>query len=302
MEKFGPLVTPAWLSRHLHEPNLRIVDFRWYLNHETGLGSSGRPAFDKGHVPGAIHIDLEALSGHQPEAGRHPLPAPETFEQAMRDAGINHDSRVVIYDDEGGLAASRLWWMLRYFGHDTAAVLDGGYPAWSGPVVAGAERAWQGDFVALSDAARNLDYEEVRGLPSGVILIDARRKSRYLGESEPVEPRAGHIPGARSAYWRENLATDDAFKTPNELRSRFEELGIEDGTTVVAYCASGVSACHNLLAMEVAGLGRGRLYAGSWSDWSRRADAPLATGDESRLFPRDFGEGPHRAHGPRARR
>jgi thiosulfate/3-mercaptopyruvate sulfurtransferase len=144
--------------------------------------------------------------------------------------------------------------------------------------------AWQGDFKALPDAARKLDYEEVRGLPSGVVLIDARRRSRYMGESEPVEPRAGHIPGARSAYWRENLAKDDSFKTPNELRTRFEELDIEDSTNVVAYCASGVSACHDLLAMEVAGLGRGRLYPGSWSDWSQRADAPLATGDESRLF------------------
>lgn len=281
MDRFGPLISPAQLAEHLDDPDLRLIDFRWRLNHDTGLGSSGRPAYERGHIPGAVHIDLEDVSGYEEGRGRHPVPAPHDFQRAMREAGVNSNSRVAVYDDEAGLAASRLWWMLRYFGHWATAVLDGGFQAWPGPLVAGLETPPPGDFTAHPDPARKLDYEHVRQLAGTTVLVDARRRARYVGQAEPADPRAGHIPGALSAYWRDNLRPDGSFKTVEELRAQFQALGIEDATNVVAYCASGVSACHDLLAMEIAGLGEGRLYPGSWSDWSRRLDAPVAVGDES---------------------
>lgn len=274
---FGPLVDAAWLQAHHADPGVRVIDIRWYLD-----GRSGRAAYEAGHVPGAVFVDLDAISGHDPGRGRHPLPDPTRFERAMREAGVGAGSTVIAYDDGGGTVAARLWWMLRYFGHERAAVLDGGIQAWPGPLSTRLERPAPGDFTAPSPrTGMKVEYEDVRTLPAGVLLLDARAPERYRGETEPVDPKAGHIPGARSAPAGGNLGDDGRFRDPADLRRRYQALGLGDaGTEVVVYCGSGVSACHDLLALELAGLPGARLYPGSWSEWSGHPEAPVATGDD----------------------
>ncbi len=198
---FGPLIDAAWLADHREEPDVRVIDFRWYLD-----GRSGRAAYDAGHVPGAAFVDLEEVTGHASGAGRHPLPDGPAFERAMRAAGVGRGSRVVAYDDQGGYTAARLWWLLRYFGHDAAAVLDGGIQGWRGPLTAGSEKPAAGDFLAGPPREQlKVDYEALRESRGDLVLLDARAPERYRGAVEPVDPRAGHIPGARSAHYRGNL-------------------------------------------------------------------------------------------------
>jgi thiosulfate/3-mercaptopyruvate sulfurtransferase len=270
MSESGPIVTPEWLHEHIDDPDLRVIDFRWYL-----VGGKGVDAYAKGHIPGAVFVDLEAVTGEG--GGRHPLPTGEQFESEMQRAGVSRGTKVVAYDDVGGSVASRLWFLLRLFGHEAQAVLDGGIAAWGGPLATEAMRVARGDFRSSEpDRSGILDFDDLRKL-TGVPLIDARAGERYRGEKEPVDPKAGHIPGALSAPWSENLGPDGRFKPPEELRKRFADLGIGDEKGAVAYCGSGVNATHDLLAMELAGIKNGRLYAGSWSDWSSR-DAPVATG------------------------
>jgi thiosulfate/3-mercaptopyruvate sulfurtransferase len=270
---FGPLVTPEWLRERVDDPDVRVIDFRWYL-----LGGKGREAYERGHIPGAVFVDLEAVTGKD-GGGRHPLPTSGQFEEEMRKAGINSDTKVVAYDDAGGSVASRLWFLLHWFGHDAQAVLDGGLAAWGAPVSTGIPIIARGNFRAGEpDQSRILDFNDVRKL-TGVPLLDARAGERYRGEREPVDPKAGHVPGALSAPWTENLGPDGKFKSPDELREHFAGLGVDREKGAVVYCGSGVNATHDLLALEVAGLKNGRLYAGSWSDWSAR-DAPIATGKE----------------------
>jgi len=273
---FGPLVDGAWLAGHHRDPDVRVVDLRWYLD-----GRSGRAAYDAGHVPAAVFVDLDAISGHEPGRGRHPLPDAGVFETAMRAAGVGRGTAVVVYDDAGGAVAARLWWLLRYFGHERAAVLDGGIRAWPGELSRQAEHPGTGDFAAGPPRDElKVEYEDVRLLPATSLLIDARAGERYRGETEPVDPVAGHIPGARSAPAGGNLDGQQRFRSPDELRRRYEELGAGAGRDVVVYCGSGVNACHGLLAMELAGLTGARLYPGSWSEWTAHADAPVATGEE----------------------
>jgi thiosulfate/3-mercaptopyruvate sulfurtransferase len=268
---FGPLVTPEWLREHLDDPDVRVIDFRWHL-----LGEKGRESYDRGHIPGAVFVDLEQVTGKE-GGGRHPLPTRAQFEVEMRKAGVMKDSRVVIYDDAGGSVASRLWFLLRWFGHQSQAVLDGGIGAWAAPLTTDVPTVVAGDLSSREpDRSQILDFEDVRKL-TGVPLLDARAGERYRGEKEPVDPKAGHIPGALSAPWNDNLGPDGRFKSHEQLRERFAELGADGEAGAVVYCGSGVNATHDLLAMEVAGLHRGRLYAGSWSDWSNR-DLPIATG------------------------
>jgi thiosulfate/3-mercaptopyruvate sulfurtransferase len=271
---FGPLVSAAWLHEHIDDARdanrLRIIDFRWSL-----AGGSGRHAYDRGHIPGAAFVDLDAVTGEG--GGRHPLPSGAQFEVEMRRAGVTTDAKVVVYDDAGGSIASRLWFLLRWFGHESQAVLDGGLGAWGKPLTADPPVAGLVNFRSREpDRSQILDFEDVRRLTS-VCLLDARAGERYRGEKEPVDPKAGHIPGALSAPWTENLGPDGRFKSPAELRKRFADLGADGEEGAVVYCGSGVNATHDLLAMELAGLREGRLYAGSWSDWSSR-DAPIATG------------------------
>jgi thiosulfate/3-mercaptopyruvate sulfurtransferase len=275
MSSFGPIVSAEWLRDHLNDPDLRLIDFRWYL-----LGGKGREAYERGHIPGAVFVDLEAVTGSE-GGGRHPLPTGAQFQVEMRKAGVSTDSKVVVYDDAGGSIASRLWFLLRWFGHESQGVLDGGIGAWGEPLATDAPTVARGTFRSRDpDPSRILDFEAVRKL-TGVPLIDARAGERYRGEKEPIDPKAGHIPGALSAPWAENLGPDGRFKSPEELRKRFEQLGVDVENGAVAYCGSGVNATHDLLAMELAGIRNGRLYAGSWSDWSAR-DAPIVTGKDPR--------------------
>ncbi len=273
MGAFGPIVSPEWLREHVGDPDLRVIDFRWYL-----MGAKGSDAYERGHIPGAVFVDLEAVTGKE-GGGRHPLPTGEQFEKEMQKAGIGPQTGVVAYDDAGGSIASRLWFLLRFFGHESQAVLDGGLAAWGAPLETHEPSLARGSFQSHEpDRSGIVNFEDVRKL-SGVPVIDARAGERYRGEKEPIDPKAGHIPGALSAPWAENLGPEGRFKSPGELRKRFAELGISDETGAVAYCGSGVNATHDLLAMELAGINNGRLYAGSWSDWSSR-EAPIATGKE----------------------
>ena len=268
---FGPLVEAGWLRRHIDDADVRVIDFRWYLQ-----GRNGRDEYARGHIPGAVFVDLDDVTGTE-GGGRHPLPATAQFEGAMRDAGVNADTKVVVYDDTGGSIAARLWFLLGYFGHPTQAVLDGGLQAWDAPLTTATPRGEAGTFEARApDEKRVLHFDAVRNL-TGVPLIDARAGERYRGEKEPVDPKAGHIPGAISLPFTENLDGEGRFRSPEELRARYASLGAERGA--VFYCGSGVNATHHVLGMEIAGLPDARIYAGSWSDWSNR-DAPVATGPE----------------------
>ena len=296
---FGPLVGAGWLREHLHDPDVRVIDFRWYLAGRAHSGvpansrrslrvrgvkralpvRNGRDEHARGHIPGAVFVDLEAVTGQQDSnaRGRHPLPPAAQFESEMRKAGVNEDTEVVVYDDAGGSVAARLWFLLGWFGHDAQAVLDGGMQAWGGPLETAVTTPAAGSFQSREpDRTRILGFDDVRRL-DGVPLLDARAGERYRGEKEPVDPKAGHIPGALSAPWMDNLGPDGRFKSPGDLREQFAALGAGDGAVV--YCGSGVNATHHLLAMEVAGVRNGRLYAGSWSDWSHR-EAPVATGKD----------------------
>lgn len=269
----GPVVTTGWLEEH-HD-QVVVADVRWYLD-----GRSGLEAFLDGHLPGARFVDLERwlAAPADPALGRHPLPDPELFAQGMRRLGLDAGDTVVGYDDAGGTVAARLVWMLRVTGHD-AALLDGGITAWAGPLERGRGSVVpEGSFTATPwPPERLVELDDLDDLDG--VLVDARARERYRGEVEPVDPRAGHIPSARSLPCRDNLATDGTFLPPGELRRRFESAGVRTGEELVSYCGSGVTACHNVLAAEHAGLGTGRLFPGSWSQYSH-TDRPAATGEQ----------------------
>ena len=271
MPPFGPLVDAAWLSDHIDE--VVVADVRWYLD-----GRSGRAAYEAGHLPGAVFVDLDtvlaARAGHGP--GRHPLPDLDVFAAAMGALGIGDDTGVVAYDDASGSVAARLWWMLRATGHEVA-VLDGGIQAWTGPIESGPGRAPAPR--AFTTAARSwpvLDADAVAAF-EGVVL-DARAPERYRGEVEPIDSRAGHIPRARNAPWSANIdPATGGLRSPDELAEHFRSLGAGDGRALAVYCGSGVTACFDLLALEVAGIDNGQLYEGSWSDWSSDPRRPVET-------------------------
>jgi thiosulfate/3-mercaptopyruvate sulfurtransferase len=279
-----PLVDTGWLAREMDRGgrDLRVVDVRWYLD----PARRGRDAFRAGHLPGALFLDVdEDLSapggGRGLPAGRHPWPDEAQVARVMGRAGIGPGVRVVAYDDGPGSVAARLWYLLRAHGHDDAAVLDGGLAKW---VAEGRPVSTEETSVApLVFAGRLrpgfvLDKAEMVRTYGSRLVLDARAAERYRGETEPIDPRAGHVPGARSAPWTDNV-TDDAapvLKPAGELRARYEALGAKREAPVV-YCGSGVNACHDLLALHVAGLS-GVLYAGSWSEWSSDPSLPAATG------------------------
>ena len=288
MRRPSPLISAPELMERLRadEPHLRIVDCRWVLG-EPGAGAA---AFASGHLPGAVHLDIDddLADPHGYGApGRHPLPTPEAFAAVMYRIGIHDHDLVVAYDDVGGWVAARLWWMLESLGHWAVAVLDGGIQAW---VEAGGELTTQvpgfaastGDELHLGTAWTGvIARDELKTRLGEVVLLDARAGARYRGESEPIDPVAGHIPTARSAPIDANLvAPAGSFLPPAQLAERFRELGADgsDGP-VVSSCGSGVSALHHALAMRVAGLPDPILYVGSYSDWSRSGE-PVATGPE----------------------
>lgn len=272
LPRIPPVVSREWLAEH---SDAFVADVRWYLD-----GRDGHEVYLAGHLPAAVFVDLTTRLAGPPSAagGRHPLPTPEAFAASMSAVGIGDDSVVVAYDDAGGAYAGRLVWMLRLLGVD-AALLDGGIGAFAGMLETGPVEAAPGRFTARAWAASDLaDIDDACTEP---MVLDARAPERYRGESEPVDPRAGHIPGARNAFFAGNLNPDKTFKTPDGLRARFAEVGITDAAGVVSTCGSGVTACHNLIALEHAGLGRGRLFVGSWSAYAA-TDRPAATGPEPR--------------------
>lgn len=256
---------------------LVLADVRWYLD-----GRDGRAAYEAGHLPAAVWVDLDrALAAHGLPAteGRHPFPDPAAFAESMGALGIGDDTVVVAYDDTGGMTAGRLVVMLRMLGHD-AALLDGGLATWPGPLATGwvepvpavlTARPWPAERVASAD-------EAAAHPASGGVLIDARAHRRFTGELAQVDPRPGHIPGARSAPWDAVLGADGRMRPAAELRAHYAALGIDDTTEVVASCGSGVSACMNLLALEHAGLPPARLFVASWSGWSADPDRPAELG------------------------
>jgi thiosulfate/3-mercaptopyruvate sulfurtransferase len=271
----APVVDLEWLDRYQADANVALADVRWYLD-----GRSGRAAYEGGHLRGAVFVDLERwLSGEGgPSVGRHPLPDPERFAEGMARSGIGDDTIVIAYDDAGGVIAARLVWMLRATGHE-AALLDGGVTAHRGPLEKGpgpadlrpatfTPRPWPaGRLAGAADAADRRN-----------VVIDARDRDRYRGAPNRIDRRPGHIPGASNVPCRENLTADGTFLPVDELRRRFEEAGAVPGTTVISYCGSGVTACHNLLALELAGFAPGRLYPGSWSQYSEMAGVEVAAG------------------------
>ena len=278
------LVSAEWLSARQGDPSIRIADVRWYLPH---LGKSGRAEYEHGHLPGAVFIDLDSELAGPPGSGpgRHPIPSPDQFSAAMGRAGIGPKTHVVAYDDSGGAVAARLWWLLRYYGHDRASVLDGGITAWRAaglPIRSEASVPAPGEpFVPKAQPNRVAAKDVVNRLRTDphTVILDARAAERYEGRVEPVDSRPGHIPGARSAPYAGNVSAEtQTFLTPELLRARYRDLGVSREKTVVAYCGSGVTACHTLLALHLAGFDDAQLYEGSWSDWSKDPSLPAATG------------------------
>lgn len=267
-----PLVDLAWWQEG--RDRVVLADVRWYLD-----GGSGQDAYDQGHLPGAVFVDLDRWLTREgsPQEGRHPLPDPQVFAEGMAQLGIGDEDTVVAYDDAGGVIAARLVWMLRMTGHE-AALLDGGLDVYDGPLERRAPQRPRAVFTPCPWPTDRLADIDDAADPSNVVL-DARNRDRYRGEHEPVDPRPGHIPGARNLPCRENLDDQGRFLTVEQLRRRFREVGVTGGEAVVSYCGSGVTACHNLLALEIAGLGPGRLYPGSWSQYSHACERPVATGD-----------------------
>ncbi len=272
---YTTLISSADLAEHLSDAAFVVVDCRFMLDDVEW----GRREYLSAHIPGAVYAHLDAdLSGAKTGTnGRHPLPSPEALKETLGRLGIDDGVQVVAYDQDNGMYASRLWWLLRWMGHDAVAVLDGGFAKWDGPLVSGEEHRAPREFVGaprdgllvLADSVANHEWR----------LIDARAPERYRGDVEPLDTVAGHIPGAANHFYKHNLDEAGLFLPPGELRARLSPVvGGVAPDHVVSYCGSGVTGCHNLLALEHAGLHGARLYAGSWSEWSSDPSRPVATG------------------------
>ena len=283
---FTTLISVSELANHIHDPAFIIVDCRFalddiYRGHKDYLHS---------HIPGAVYAHLnEDLSGQivPGKTGRHPLPPVEIFVKKLSSWGIGAKVQVVAYDDKGGaMAAARLWWMLRWLGHDNVAVLDGGWQQWKKrgyPVTSGSETRKPAAFIPLVRDALVFSTRDVQDILHKVDmhLFDSRSVDRYRGENETIDPVAGHIPGAQSLPFMHNLDADGLFLSRQALRDRFQKLlGAITPERAIFYCGSGVTAAHNLLALAHAGMGDARLYAGSWSEWITNPDRPITRGTE----------------------
>lgn len=280
----SPLVSARWLLDHEGDPDVRVLDARWYLG-----GKSGPAEYAAGHLPGAAFVsldhDLSAPKGTGP--GRHPLPSAGAFAEVLARLGVTPTTKVIAYDDAGGSIAARVWWLFRHFGLASAAVLDGGIAAWTA-----AGGALTKDVPAIVPApsmrlvARTgdvVDKGAVDRLRSqgDAAVVDARAAERFEGKSEPIDARPGHIPGARSAPWSGNLiAPGGVFAGRDALADRYEKAGITSAKTIVCYCGSGVTACHDLIALAIAGRDDALLYEGSWSDWAADSTLPAALGSD----------------------
>ena len=293
-----PLISVKELSDTMAAGSVPVlIDVRWRLGGPPGIDS-----YRSGHLPAAVYLDLDRqLAGEPGDGGRHPLPETADFESAMRGAGVSGTSAVVVYDDSDATIAARVWWMLRFYGHANVRVLDGGYRAWASaglPTSTANPTPEPGDFTARPGQLPVLDATAAARLARSGTLLDARAPARYRGETEPIDRVAGHIPGAMSAPTAENVTSSGLFRPTAELRARFADLGIvplqhdldgggrdgaggvADATPAVgAYCGSGVTAAHEVLALELAGV-QAALYVGSWSSWVADPDRPVVTGPE----------------------
>nr|WP_245560349.1 sulfurtransferase [Actinopolyspora halophila] len=280
-----PLISPSEL-RSLREegPAPTLLDVRWNL-----MGPPGRQEYDRAHPPGAVFVDLDTeLAAPAGAGGRHPLPDAEELQRVFRDAGVDSERPVVVYDAGDGSVAARGWWLLRWAGHERVFVLDGGFAAWveeGGPTTTRAPRPEPGDFVVDPGAMPTADADAAARLARTGMLLDARAGERYRGEREPVDPRAGHIPGAVNAPAAEHVTTNGRWRTPEELAERFAGLGVPGAGEVGAYCGSGVNACSVVLALEQAGLRSPEepavLYPGSWSEWAGDPRRTAVVGPEA---------------------
>jgi thiosulfate/3-mercaptopyruvate sulfurtransferase len=275
------LIQTSELALHLDDPDWAVIDARFYLAEPA----RGEGEFLEGHVPGALYAHLDRdLSGPLTGGnGRHPMPSVEQMTDRFSRWGIDDDVQVAVYDTLHGQMASRLWWMLRYLGHDAVAVVDGGFTAWRAekrPVASGRETRPRRAFVPRVREEMRIDIHALEGATADVLLVDARAPERFRGETEPLDPVAGHIPGARNHPTSSSLGPDGRFLPVDVLRETFETiLGETPPSAVVSYCGSGVTACHNLLAMEIAGIRGVRLYPGSWSEWCADVRRPIETGE-----------------------
>ncbi|MGJ0121096.1 sulfurtransferase [Williamsia sp. MIQD14] len=272
------LISARELAARLADTDAPVVlDVRWQLG-----DPHGEEHYRRAHVPGAIYVDLHTELAAEPSAGagRHPLPDADAFGRAARSWGVGAESSVVVYDDTGGMAAARLWWLLRWAGHSRVLILDGGLGAWrdaGGALAAGSETpSAPGDLVVSPGNMPTVDIDEIADI--GGTLLDARAPERFRGETEPIDPRAGHIPGAVSAPTAANLDASGRFLEPAALRDRFARLGVDPEAAVTVYCGSGVTAAHEIAALAVAGVDAA-LYPGSWSQWSADPDRPAARGE-----------------------
>jgi thiosulfate/3-mercaptopyruvate sulfurtransferase len=276
------LIDTETLAKALRDPELAIIDCRFALDKPAW----GAAEYVARHIPGAVFADMDRdLAGRPTGAnGRHPLPDPADLASTLGQFGIGRGVQVVVYDQEGGMYASRLWWLLRWLGHDAAAVLDGGFAKWAAegrPLASGVERRAPRIFEAVVRRDMVMTAEEVaeRAGRADWRVVDARAPERYRGEHETIDPAAGHIPGAVNHSYRSNLRQDGTLLPPSELRARLEETaGAVASDRIVCYCGSGVTACHNLLALEHAGFNGGKLYPGSWSEWCSDPARPVQKG------------------------
>ena len=278
---FRTIISPDSLKQHLGDPDWVVIDCRFSLD-DPGQGWR---EYQESHIPGALYAHLDRdLSGEivPGETGRHPLPEPQEFVDMLSSWGIDHRVQVVAYDARGGAIAARLWWMLRWMGHDQAAVLEGGWPAWqragyevNEEVSSRKERQFKAEL--RPELFVEVDFVNRIRENDAYLLVDARDGERYRGEEEPIDPVAGHIPGAVSAPYVENLTQEERFRSSGELRSKYERiLAGRSPEQVVFYCGSGVTSAHHLIAMVHAGYELPRLYPGSWSEWITDPDRPVA--------------------------
>ena len=283
--RFTTLISATNLAQHLAEPDWIVLDCR----HDLADLGAGRHAYTQGHIPGAQFVDLEydlsadKFGSDGQFRGRHPLPERDDFIATLRRWGVNDSSQVVAYDAHAGAFAARLWWMLRWVGHDAVAVLDGGLPAWQaqGLGLSTSESvAAPGKLNARPTLTAHVTVDEVlANLATGPhTVLDARAPDRFRGENETIDPVAGHIPGAKNRFFKDNLQADGRFKPAAQLRDEFSAL-VPDPTQAIMQCGSGVTACHNLLALDIAGLHGAALYPGSWSEWCADPARPVATGN-----------------------
>lgn len=281
------LVTTHWLADHLNDPHVRIVDTRWYLL-QPGKGETD---YYNAHIPNALYLSVDRHLAAPPlpdaKTGRHPLPADDTFAETMAQAGIGDNTHVVVYDDADGGQSARLWWLLRYYGHANVSLLDGGLTQWVAegrPLTSTVPSLPRAEFHPEPNPNMVVTKAEMIAATNNprTLILDARAPERYQGITEPIDARAGHIPGARNAPLSGNLrASDDVhFNDSTSLQARYDSFGANGADEIIAYCGSGVNAAADIFALHLAGYENTRLYAGSFSEWSRDPELPVITGDE----------------------